>query len=163
MPTTSLLVSASVTNLLAVQRGRRSVTSRKTRTQPTTSPSLHRIGAALSSMGPCAVLRDEDGVVGQPNDDALAQGLVSGFSTGRAVFVDDAEHGVERPPGLVLAHPVSSSATGFMLVTRPPVSVVITASPMLAVMLSRFLPVPPEAFGPPSLYDDGSLVGSDAQ
>lgn len=119
----------------------RSVMSRNTSTQPTTSPTLLRIGAALSSMGrsvPSFAVRTV--WFASPTMTPSRNALVAGFSTVRRVvsftMLNTTSSG--RPTASAFAHPVSASATAFRLVTRPAASVVMTASPMLAsVVRSR--------------------------
>ena len=86
----------------------RSLTSRKTSTTPMISPSASRIGAPLSSIGiSVAVARQQHGVVGEPDDRALAQHLAStGLSTvARRLLVDDAKDLVERPAARLALRP----------------------------------------------------------
>jgi hypothetical protein len=118
----------------------RSVMSRKTSTHPTTSPPWWRMGAALSSMGrsvPSLAIR----IVwfANPTTTPSRNALAAGFSTGRRVdsltMRNTASSG--WPAASAVAHPVSVSATGFRVVTRPAVSVVMTASPMLASVVRR--------------------------
>ena len=95
---------------------RRSVTSRKTSTQPTIWPSLPRIGAALSSMGrsvPSLAMRTV--WFASPTTTPSRNALVAGFSTGWRVssftMRNTASSGwpvglVVRPAGQRLGHGV---------------------------------------------------------
>ena len=110
------------------------LTSRKIRTQPDTCPVSSRMGAALSSIGALApVLADEQRVVREADDDPFPDRSCGGaFHRLAGLLVDDAEHLLQGPAdGLRLAPPGQRLRDGVEVVTRPPVSVVMTASPML--------------------------------
>ena len=112
-----------------------SVTSRKISTTPIIPPAVSRIGAAQSSIGrsvPSLAIRTV--WLPRPTTTPSRSTFSTGFSTGWRVFslrmVNTAANGC--PSASFCVQPVSSWATPFRNVTRPCVSVAITASPMLA-------------------------------
>ena len=118
---------------------RSAVVSRKTTTIPRSVPSAVWIGAALSPIGISRPSR----VMSRPGR-AASRRRRGGDARERArvrlarTLVERDEHGVERrADGSVSRHPVSASATGLRIVTRPSASVAMTASPMLLSVTNR--------------------------
>ena len=109
--------------------------SRNTSTTPATSPLLvaDRGGTVVNGSFR-AVLGDEQAVVRQPDDHAFPQGSDGGtLDRLAALFVDDAEHAVERLARRFFQRPAGQGLSDRVQEGDPPlVSVVITASPMLA-------------------------------
>jgi hypothetical protein len=113
---------------------RDSVTSRNTTTQPRTTPSLPRMGAAVSSMGVTAPSRPSRTVwfassTTTPSRSTRSAGLAVGSLVISWRSTITCSMGC---PSASSPQPVSRRAVGLSLVTRPSSSVAITASPMLS-------------------------------
>ena len=113
----------------------RTVMSRKTSTAPAILPSASRMGAALSSMGrsvPSLPIRTV--WFASPTTMPSLKARKAGFSTALRVSSLTIRNTLSRswPWAPASLHPISVWATGLRKFTLPPVSVAITASPMLA-------------------------------
>ena len=112
----------------------RSVMSRNTRTTPVVLPSLSLIGAPLSSIGNSEPsLRNRIVWLAKPTIKPSSSTFATGSSTSRRVcsltMLNACFTGFWETS--LRVQPVSSSATPFMKVILPSISVAITASPML--------------------------------
>jgi hypothetical protein len=113
--------------------------SRKTRTTPATSPLSLRIGAALSLIARSVPSRATStlwlaNLTVRPSRKARTVGLSTGWRLSSLTMRNTPSSGC--PTASSGVHPVSDWATGFRKVTRPAVSVVMTASPMLESVTS---------------------------
>ena len=102
-------------------------------------PLAPRMGAPLSSMGISPPRRERSSVwFASPTTLPARRTLATGLSTTWRVSSETMQNTSSsgRPRASPSAHPVSVSATGFMKLTFPAVSVAITASPMLRSVLS---------------------------
>ncbi len=110
------------------------VWSRKTSTTPIIVPLSSRMGAPLSAIGRSVPSRETSTVwLPRPATSPSRRTRCTGLSAAvrESSFTMWNTSSRLLPAASVSSHPVSRSATGFICLTRPPVSVVITASPIL--------------------------------